>query len=167
MKKRKKEPLGVQIAEKSRLLRVDELSTLLFHLAYPVFTGEGSEKRNKETEALLAAIEEGCRALSLRIAKEYKENPREDKRFTHRPYRVTLSVEEKREGERLSLFFTLSVSHRGRLLQEETLARHLSLRDGKALFPPLGVPRLKKALDFFTKKRYNRRVKQQKERKRV
>ncbi len=167
MKKQKSAPLDAQIETKTMRLLKNGLPTAHVSLSYPVFSGARAEQRNKQAAALLSLIEKESEALSERVFFAYQSAEEVNKRFTHRPYRITLAVEKKEEKQRLLLHYSLSVTHKGKSLALYSFSEAFFLPTGRPLCFFTAPDKIKKTLDFFLKKRYNKRVKTRKAKDRV
>ena len=159
MQKERPMPLAARIETVGERLFEGKLPTVVLSLSYPVFEGALSAERNKETKGLISLIKKAGAALSLRVLEGYEKAENANKRFTHRPLCITFSVEKEEQGGRLFLFYSLSVTHRGRGLESYTFRESFSIKNGRPCHLPPHSLKAKKILDFFRKRRYNRRDK--------
>ena len=159
MKKQRALPFDAELVSEAKRFKEEGIETLVLSLQYPVFHGTGSQGRNKDVKALLALLEKASLSLSLEEGRRYSQSERDDKRFTHRPLRVALASSVQKEEKRLLVSYLVTVSRRGKMLAEYRLEEALLLSCGARIPSGSSLQKSKKILDFFFKKRYNKRVK--------
>ncbi len=111
-------------------------------ISLPLPEGAGAARVRAFYLGLCDSAERLCERVLLPAAKAaYEADPDPRRRFTLRPYRMTLTATCRSEGERLIVHRTLAVTHRGRTLFSETAAESVQYLPGKkerALLLPEG-----------------------------
>ncbi|MBP3437094.1 MAG: hypothetical protein J6K61_04205 [Clostridia bacterium] len=130
-KAKEKSPLSVTVEKREGQIKEYGLPLLLFTLSVPLFEGVGSQGHNRESEALYRFLTEKVKALGERIKEAYQKDPSPKKRFTHRPYRLTLLCEGEEKGDHLTLLYTLKLTHKGKNLVFFPFSEVFSRNKGK------------------------------------